>query len=75
MSNKQSIFNLIHIATGVSMAPCDIMDIIDHSLEDVEQMTRETPNDYELGRKIREYITKRPFRDPDNGANDELTKT
>ena len=59
MSNKIEIFILIDTATGVSMAPCDIDTIMDLCLWDVQKFTENTPNNSELGEKVRQYIVNR----------------
>jgi len=75
MNNRQTIFNLIHEATDVSLAPCDMDEIIRLARAEIKEIVDETPNNYELGGKVRSYFTEGPVRESGEAPDDIPTDT
>lgn len=59
MTNKQTIFDIIYKCTGVSMAPCDMDEIIRLAQADIKKLVDDTPNNYKLGEKVRSYVNEK----------------
>ena len=73
MITNRVIFNIIYEATHVSMAPCDIDEIIAVVHTDIARLVKRYPNDEDLGGKIRQYCSEGLVGESGENADD--TKT